>query len=132
LPLAKLLFNLLEKINVGFSDVCAPESTIHTLRVLVSLPLKRPDAFSYGVLSKNFINGVLLFGPPGTGKTMLAKAVAKESGARVLEIKGSEVYDMYVGEGEKNVKVRIGFDSFMLTLGRIFPRAETEPVRGFY
>jgi SpoVK/Ycf46/Vps4 family AAA+-type ATPase len=36
---------------------------------------------------------------------MLAKAVAKESGARVLEIKGSEVYDMYVGEGEKNVKV---------------------------
>ena len=42
---------------------------------------------------------------------MLAKAVAKESGARVLEIKGSEVYDMYVGEGEKNVKVlRVIFD----------------------
>lgn len=100
--------------------------------MLVALPLKRPDAFSYGVLSKNFINGVLLFGPPGTGKTMLAKAVAKESGARVLEIKGSEVYDMYVGEGEKNVKVRISLDSFMLTLGHLFPRAEAEPVRGFY
>jgi len=96
---------MIEKINVGFSDIRAPDSTIQTLKVLVSLPLKRPDAFSYGVLSKNFINGVLLFGPPGTGKTMLAKAVAKESGARVLEIKGSEVYDMYVGEGEKNVKV---------------------------
>lgn len=96
---------MIEKINVGFSDIRAPESTIQTLKILVSLPLKRPDAFSYGVLSKNFINGVLLFGPPGTGKTMLAKAVAKESGARVLEIKGSEVYDMYVGEGEKNVKV---------------------------
>ena len=95
----------LDKIKVGFSDIRAPESTIDTLKILVSLPLRRPDAFSYGVLSKNFINGVLLFGPPGTGKTMLAKAVAKESGARVLEIKGSEVYDMYVGEGEKNVKV---------------------------
>jgi len=42
---------------------------------------------------------------------MLAKAVAKESGARVLEIKGSEVYDMYVGEGEKNVKVLMSHDS---------------------
>jgi SpoVK/Ycf46/Vps4 family AAA+-type ATPase len=86
-------------------------STIETLKVLVSLPLKRPDAFTYGVLERNFINGVLLFGPPGTGKTMLAKAVAKESGARVLEIKGSEVYDMYVGEGEKNVKVKPLLDS---------------------
>jgi len=102
--------NMLDKIQVRFSDIRAPASTIETLKVLVSLPLKRPDAFSYGVLSKNFINGVLLFGPPGTGKTMLAKAVAKESGARVLEVKGSEVYDMYVGEGEKNVKVLRAFE----------------------
>src|SRR5579859_2420229 len=102
--------NMLDKIQVRFSDIRAPASTIETLKVLVSLPLKRPDAFSYGVLSKNFINGVLLSGPPGTGKTMLAKAVAKESGARVLEVKGSEVYDMYVGEGEKNVKVLRAFE----------------------
>lgn len=45
---------------------------------------------------------------------MLAKAVAKESGARMLEIKGSEVYDMYVGEGEKNVKVRLSFVSMLI------------------
>lgn len=92
----------------------------------MTLPLKRPDAFSYGVLSKNFINGVLLFGPPGTGKTMLAKAVAKESGARVLEIKGSEVYDMYVGEGEKNVKVlSLSLNQNLIRPGYLFSCAKT-------
>ncbi len=64
----------------------------------------RPEAFSYGVLATDKIPGLLLYGPPGTGKTLLAKATAKESGATVLEVSGSEVYDMYVGEGEKNVK----------------------------
>jgi len=66
--------------------------------------LIRPEAFKYGVLATDRIPGVLLYGPPGTGKTLLARAVAKESGATVLEVSGSEVFDMYVGEGEKNVK----------------------------
>jgi SpoVK/Ycf46/Vps4 family AAA+-type ATPase len=102
------------------------------LKILVSLPLKRPDAFSYGVLSKNFINGVLLFGPPGTGKTMLAKAVAKESGARVLEIKGSEVYDMYVGEGEKNVKVAPWPTHLLIHLGNLLSRSKAKSLRGIH
>jgi SpoVK/Ycf46/Vps4 family AAA+-type ATPase len=53
---------------------------------------------------------------------MLAKAVAKESGARVLEIKGSEVYDMYVGEGEKNVKVISLLYELADSLGYLFSR----------
>ncbi|EWC47565.1 hypothetical protein DRE_03185 [Drechslerella stenobrocha 248] len=91
-------------IATGFSEVRAAEETVDALKTLTSLSLLRPEAFSYGVLATDKIPGVLLYGPPGTGKTLLAKAVAKESGATVLEVSGSEVYDMYVGEGEKNVK----------------------------
>jgi SpoVK/Ycf46/Vps4 family AAA+-type ATPase len=91
-------------MNTTFADVSAPPDTVEALKTLTSLSLIRPDAFSYGVLATDKIPGLLLYGPPGTGKTMLAKAVAKESGATMLEVSGSEVYDMYVGEGEKNVK----------------------------
>ncbi|KAI5288869.1 hypothetical protein KEM54_004760 [Ascosphaera aggregata] len=93
-----------KNIRVTFNDVHVPAETKDTLRTLTSLSLIRPDAFTYGVLATDKIPGCLLYGPPGTGKTMLAKAVAKESGATVLEISGSDVYDMFVGEGEKNVK----------------------------
>ena len=91
-------------IRTTFADVHAASSTIEALKTLTSLSLTRPEAFSYGVLATDKIPGLLLYGPPGTGKTLLAKAVAKESGATVLEVSGSDVYDMYVGEGEKNVK----------------------------
>ncbi|MCJ1259327.1 hypothetical protein MMC24_007164 [Lignoscripta atroalba] len=93
-----------ESINTTFADVRAPAETVEALKTLTTLSLIRPDAFTYGVLATDKIPGLLLYGPPGTGKTLLAKAVAKESGATVLEISGSDVYDMYVGEGEKNVK----------------------------
>lgn len=91
-------------IRTTFSDVRAPPETVEALKTLTSLSLIRPEAFSYGVLATDKIPGVLLYGPPGTGKTLLAKAVAKESGATVLEVSGSEIFDMYVGEGEKNIK----------------------------
>ncbi|PYH44837.1 ATP-binding protein [Aspergillus saccharolyticus JOP 1030-1] len=91
-------------IRTTFSDVHVPPETIDALKTLTSLSLIRPEAFTYGVLATDKIPGLLLYGPPGTGKTLLAKAVARESGATVLEVSGSEVYDMYVGEGEKNVK----------------------------
>ncbi|KAL9121185.1 MAG: hypothetical protein Q9187_002255 [Circinaria calcarea] len=93
-----------ENIKTTFADVRAPAETIEALKMLTSLSLVRPEAFTYGVLATDKIPGLLLYGPPGTGKTLLAKAVAKESGATVLEVSGSDIYDMYVGEGEKNVK----------------------------
>ena len=93
-----------KQIRTSFADVQAPPETVQALKTLTSLSLVRPDAFTYGVLATDRIPGLLLYGPPGTGKTLLAKAVAKESNATVLEVSGSDVYDMYVGEGEKNVR----------------------------
>lgn len=102
----KLLPGVINPANLHttFDSVRAPASTIESMKTLTMLSLIRPDAFKYGVLATDRIPGVLLYGPPGTGKTLLAKAVAKESGANVLEVAGSEIFDMYVGEGEKNVK----------------------------
>jgi SpoVK/Ycf46/Vps4 family AAA+-type ATPase len=93
-----------EKIKTTFEDVHAPAETIDALQTLTMLSLARPDAFSYGVLASDKIPGLLLYGPPGTGKTLLAKAVAKESGATMLEVSAADINDMFVGEGEKNVK----------------------------
>lgn len=93
-----------QSIRTTFSDVHVPPETIEALRTLTSLSLVRPEAFTYGVLATDKIPGLLLYGPPGTGKTLLAKAVARESGATVLEVSGSDVFEMFVGEGEKNVK----------------------------
>lgn len=91
-------------IRTRFEDVHAPPETIEALKSLTTLALQRPDAFKYGVLASDRITGLLLYGPPGTGKTLLAKAVAKESSATVLEVSGAQIYEKYVGEGEKMVR----------------------------
>ncbi|KAL8829374.1 MAG: hypothetical protein Q9170_006191, partial [Blastenia crenularia] len=91
-------------IRTTFAEVHAPKETIQTLKDLTLLPLACPKEFDYGVLAEQSISGLLLYGPPGTGKTLLAKAVAKEGGATILEISGADLYNKWVGEGEKNVK----------------------------
>lgn len=90
-----------QNLRTTFEDVHVPPDTISALKLLTSLALVRPDAFSYGVLAQDRIPGCLLYGPPGTGKTLLAKAVAKESGANMLEISGATINDKWVGESEK-------------------------------
>ncbi|KAJ3326223.1 hypothetical protein HDV06_000099 [Boothiomyces sp. JEL0866] len=91
-------------IQTGLADLVLPSATKLALQTLISLPLMRPELFSTGVLARSSINGVLLFGPPGTGKTMLAKAIAKSSGAKFMSISLSDIFDKYIGEGEKNVR----------------------------
>ncbi|KAF4972810.1 hypothetical protein FSARC_710 [Fusarium sarcochroum] len=93
-----------QNLRTTFEDVHVPKETISALKLLTSLALVRPDAFSYGVLAQDKIPGCLLYGPPGTGKTLLAKAVAKESGANMLEISGATINDKWVGESEKLIR----------------------------
>ncbi|KAF9878530.1 ATPase [Colletotrichum karsti] len=102
----KLLAGLVNsnEIKTTFDDVHADPETKSALKLLTSLSLVRPEAFTYGVLATDRIPGCLLYGPPGTGKTLLAKAVAKESGANMLEVSGASINDMYVGQSEKNVR----------------------------
>ncbi|XP_052191626.1 uncharacterized protein LOC127800822 isoform X2 [Diospyros lotus] len=90
-------------IGVTFDDIGALEKVKDTLKELVMLPLQRPELFLKGQLTKP-CKGILLFGPPGTGKTMLAKAVATEAGANFINISMSSITSKWFGEGEKYVK----------------------------
>ncbi|KAB2056730.1 hypothetical protein ES319_A11G123200v1 [Gossypium barbadense] len=90
-------------IGVSFDDIGALENVKDTLKELVMLPLQRPELFCKGQLTKP-CKGILLFGPPGTGKTMLAKAVATEAGANFINISMSSITSKWFGEGEKYVK----------------------------
>ncbi|KAG9088436.1 hypothetical protein FRC07_012578, partial [Ceratobasidium sp. 392] len=91
------------KLSTTFENVHLPTQVVDSVRSIVSLPLLYPNAFKSGILKQQAISGALLFGPPGTGKTHVARALAKESGARMLAIKPSDIADKYVGETEKLV-----------------------------
>lgn len=90
--------------STTFRDVQLPANTVDGIRSVVSLPLMYPDAYRHGILAEHSTSGVLLFGPPGTGKTLLCRALASESGARMLALNPSDLFQAYVGETEKLVK----------------------------
>ncbi|CAH9054694.1 unnamed protein product [Cuscuta epithymum] len=92
-----------DDIGVTFDDIGALKNVKETLQELVMLPLQRPELFCKGQLTKP-CKGILLFGPPGTGKTMLAKAVATEAGANFINICMSSITSKWFGEAEKYVK----------------------------
>ncbi|XP_062204060.1 uncharacterized protein LOC133906239 isoform X2 [Phragmites australis] len=101
----KLLLDVIPPNDIGvtFEDIGALDNVKDTLKELVMLPLQRPEFFSIGLLRKP-LKGILLFGPPGTGKTMLAKAVATEAGANFINVSMSSITSKWLGEAEKYVK----------------------------
>jgi len=88
--------------TVKWTDVGGLESVKEDLREAVEWPLKNPQVFKrMGIRPPK---GILLFGPPGCGKTLLARAVATESEANFITIKGPEVFSKWVGESEKAIR----------------------------
>ncbi len=93
---------LVEIPKVSWSDIGGLEEVKQRLREMVEWPLTDPEAFRR--LGIRPPKGVLLYGPPGSGKTLLAKAVAHESQANFISIKGPEILSKWVGESEKAIR----------------------------
>ena len=88
--------------DVTYDDVGGLKQEIGKIREMIELPLRHPEIFDR--LGIDPPRGVLLHGAPGTGKTLLAKAVANESGSNFVAINGPEVMSKYVGEAEKKIR----------------------------
>jgi len=88
--------------DVRWDDIGGLDRAKQRLRDLVERPLLHPEAFERAGLSSSL--GVLLHGPPGTGKTMLAQAVARESGVNFIPIQGPELFSQWLGESEESVR----------------------------
>ncbi|MDQ5935056.1 MAG: cell division protease FtsH, partial [Cyanobacteriota bacterium erpe_2018_sw_21hr_WHONDRS-SW48-000092_B_bin.40] len=96
---AKLMVD--NKVKVSFSDVAGIDEAKQELQEIVDF-LKNPDKFQ--ALGARIPRGVLLVGAPGTGKTLLAKAVAGEAGVPFFSISGSDFVEMFVGVGASRVR----------------------------
>jgi transitional endoplasmic reticulum ATPase len=92
----------IEVASVNWSEIGGLDDVKQHLKEAVEWPLKNPEIFSR--LGIKPPKGILLYGPPGCGKTMLARAVATESEANFISIKGPEVFSKWVGESEKAIR----------------------------
>ena len=95
-------FVIVEKPTISWQDIGGLDIQIQEIKEVVELPLKNPELFrKIGITPPK---GVLLYGEPGTGKTLLAKGVAASTNSTFIEVVGSELVQKFIGEGAKLVK----------------------------
>lgn len=98
--------DVIAKPDLSWDDVAGLETVKDALRDAIEFPLRRPELLEeYGIKPSR---GVLLFGPPGCGKTYLAKVVASASGAHFLQVKGPELLQSHVGQSEARLRDLFG------------------------
>jgi len=90
------------RADVTYEDLGGLDAAIQQVREMLELPLKHPELFQR--LGIDAPKGVLLCGPPGTGKTRLARAVANEAGVRFFSVSGPEIIGPYQGESEQRLR----------------------------
>ena len=95
-------FVIVEKPIISWHDIGGLSPQITEIQEVVELPLKKPELFKKIGITRP--KGVLLYGEPGTGKTLLAKAVAASTNSTFIEVVGSELVQKFIGEGAKLVK----------------------------
>lgn len=88
--------------ETGFAEIGGLDDVVRRVREVVELPLRRPRLFRHLGLKPH--KGVLLYGPPGCGKTLLAKAVANEADAHFIAVNGPQVFSKWFGQSEENVR----------------------------
>ena len=93
---------VIERPNVTYNDIGGLDEQIREIREVVELPLKHPELFAE--LGIDPPKGVLLYGPPGCGKTLIAKAVAREVNATFIKVVASEFVNKFIGEGARIVR----------------------------
>ncbi|MFI7537027.1 AAA family ATPase [Streptosporangium sp. NPDC049376] len=91
-----------ERSRFTFADVAGMEAVKETLRLKLLLPVQQPELFA--AFGKRAGGGVLLYGPPGAGKTHLARAAAGELGATFVSVGLADILDMYIGSSERNLR----------------------------
>lgn len=88
--------------DISYEDIGGLSREIRDIREMIEVPLRHPELFSR--LGINPPRGVLLHGPPGTGKTMIARAVASETDANFVSISGPEIVSKFYGESEQRLR----------------------------